>query len=232
MFRRSMLGIALAVVALLAFATPALAGGWAIVTLDSLPREVRAGQSLQIGFVVRQHGKTPTNQDLNGKPLKPVLTARKQNTTETGKADGTLVMVAARASVQAKGEETIRAEARQEGPVGHYVVDVTFPSDGAWAWQIEVPTYYIQNGSNSMEGNAAIFAPLTVLPAAAAPAQAPAPAAQPAASPAPEPSDTSFLGMSSATLRWAGIVVLLVAAGVALYTQRGAIGRRRVVRTQ
>jgi hypothetical protein len=228
MFRRFVLGFTLVVAALLAFATPALAGGWAVVTLDSLPKEVRASQSLQIGFVVRQHGKTPTNQDLNGKPLKPVLTARKQNTMETGKADGTLVMVAMRASVQAKGEETIRAEARQDGAVGHYVVDVTFPSEGAWAWQIEVPTYYIQNGSNGLDGNAAIFAPLTVLPAAAAPAQAPAPAAQPA-SPAPEPTERSFLGMSPATLRWAGVVVLLAAAGIVLYTQRGAIGRRRVV---
>ena len=237
MFRRSML-VTVAVAALLAFATPALAGGWATVTLDSLPKEVRAGQSLQLGFVVRQHGKTPTNQDLNGKPLKPVLTGHKQSGTATSQADGTLVMVAARASVQAKGEETIRAEARQEGAVGHYVVDVTFPSDGTWAWQIEVPTFYVQNGSNNMEGNAAIFEPLKVLPAATAPAQAPAPAPQPAApaaqpaAPATQPAETTFLGMSPAALRWAGAILLLVAAGVALYTQRGAIGRRRVARTQ
>ena len=52
---------------------------------------------------------------------------------------------------------------------------MTFPSDGSWAWQIALPTYYVQNSPSGQ--NAAIFAPLTVLPAACAPA----PAAQPAA---------------------------------------------------
>jgi hypothetical protein len=93
-----------------------------------------------------------------------------------------------------------------------------------WAWQIEVPTYYIQNGSN-----AAIFAPLTVLPATTA--QAPNSAAQPAAAPE-QPATTTLLGLSPAVLRWAGVILLLVALGVALYTQRGAIGRRRAPRTQ
>jgi hypothetical protein len=107
MFRRSIIAFTMVVVAMLALAAPALAGGWAVVTLDSLPREVRAGQSFQLGFVVRQHGITPTNQDLDGKPLKPVLTARKQGAATSSRGSGTLVMIAARASVQAKGEETI-----------------------------------------------------------------------------------------------------------------------------
>jgi len=229
MFRRSIGAFMVVVIAMLALVAPALAGGWAVVTLDSLPREVRAGQSFQLGFVVRQHGKTPTNQDLDGKPLKPVLTARKQGTATSSRDGGTLVLIAAHASVQAKGEETIRVEARQEGAVGHYVADVVFPSDGVWAWQIEVPTYYIQNGSNGEGSNAATFAPLTVLPAMTA--QAPAAAAQPAAAPE-QPATTTWLGLSPAVLRWGGIILLLVALGVALYTQRGAIGRRRAPRTQ
>jgi hypothetical protein len=224
MFRRSIGVFTVVVIAMLAFAAPALAGGWAVVTLDSLPREVRAGQSFQLGFVVRQHGKTPTNQDLDGKPLKPVLTARKQGTAASSRDSGTLVLVAAHASIQAKGEETIRVEARQEGAVGHYVADVVFPSDGVWAWQIEVPTYYIQNGSN-----AAIFAPLAVLPATTA--QAPNSAGQPAAA-SEQPVTTALLGFSPAVLRWAGVILLLVALGLALYTRRGAIGRRRVPRPQ
>ena len=40
-------------------ATPALAGGWAVITLDELPGEIVAGQPLEIGFTVRQHGVTP-----------------------------------------------------------------------------------------------------------------------------------------------------------------------------
>src|SRR5262245_54546848 len=108
MARRSIFAFVLVILALLALAAPALAGGWAVLTLDALPREVRAGQSFQVGFMVRQHGKTPTNNDLNGNPLKPMLTATKQGAAA----------------------ETIRAEAHQQGSTGHYVVDLTFPSDG------------------------------------------------------------------------------------------------------
>jgi len=39
--------------------SPALAGGWAVITLDELPGEVVAGRPLEIGFMVRQHGVTP-----------------------------------------------------------------------------------------------------------------------------------------------------------------------------
>ena len=112
-------GIAFTVFAIaLALATPALAGGWAVVTLDTLPREVRAGQALQIGFMVRQHGKTPTNLDLNGEALAPVLTAQKQ---DAGAAKG------------GAGADTLRVAARQEGAVGHYVAVVSFPADGVWS---------------------------------------------------------------------------------------------------
>jgi hypothetical protein len=187
MARRSTVALAVVVLALLALAAPALAGGWAVVTLDALPREVRAGQSLQIGFMVRQHGKTPTNQDLNGKPLAPVLTAAKQGAPA----------------------ETIRAEARQQGPAGHFVVDLTFPSAGTWAWQIALPTFYVQDSPSGT--NAAVLAPLTVLPPAAA-----APAAEP----------TAWLGLRPVALRWAGLAALLAALAVGMYAQRGALGRR------
>jgi hypothetical protein len=206
MARRSIFAFVLVVLAMLALASPALAGGWAVLTLDSLPREVRAGAGLQLGFMVRQHGKTPTNKDLDGNPLKPVLTAIKQGALATTKA---------------KGAETIRAEARQQGPTGHYVVDLTFPSDGTWAWQIALPTYYVQDSPSGQ--NAAIFAPLTVLPPAA---PAPAPALQPAAAPAPAPATTTWLGLSPAALRWAGLAALLAALAIGLYAQRGIVTRR------
>jgi hypothetical protein len=222
MFRRSIFVCTAVVVAMLALAAPALAGGWAVVTLDSLPRDVRAGQSYQIGFVVRQHGKTPTNSDLNGKPLKPVLTARKPAATSRGGSG--MLMIAGPASVVSKGEETIRVEARQEGAVGHYVADVTFPSDGVWEWQIEVPTYYVQNAPNGNEGSSAFFAPLTVQPAAAG--------ASAATAAATEPASSTLLGLSPATLRLGGAVLLLAALAIVLYSQRGLVGRRRPARSQ
>ena len=207
MARRSVFAFVLVVLAMLALAAPALAGGWAMVTLDSLPREVRAGESFQLGFMVLQHGKTPTNKDLDGNPLKPVLTAIKQGGAAT---------------TQAKGADSIRAEARQQGPTGHYVVDLTFPSDGTWAWQIALPTYYVQDSPSGQ--NAAIFAPLTVLPATA---PAPAPALQPAAASAPAPVATTWLGLSPAALRWAGMAALLVALAIGLFAQRGLVSRRQ-----
>lgn len=191
MARRSIFALVLVLLAMLALTVPALAGGWAVVTLDAVPREVRAGQSLQLGFIVRQHGKTPTNLDLNGNPLKPMVSAIKQGDPAA----------------------TIRAEARQAGATGHYVVDLTFPSDGVWAWQIALPTYYVQDSPSG--NNAAIFEPLTVLPAAL-----------PAPAPAPTPIATPWLGLSPAALRWAGVIALLLALVVGLYAQRGIVSRR------
>jgi hypothetical protein len=202
MVRRSIFAFVLVILAMLALTLPALAGGWAMVTLDSLPRELHAGESIQLGFTVLQHGKTPTNQDLNGNPLTPLLTAVKQGGTDT---------------TQAKGAETIRVEARQQGPTGHYVVDLTFPSDGSWDWQITLPTYYVQDSPSGQ--STAIFAPLTVLPPAV-----PAPAAAPA--PATAPPATTWLGLSPAALRWAGLAVLLAAVAIGLYSQRGIVSRR------
>ena len=193
MARRSIFVCATAIVAMLALVAPALAGGWAVATLDSLPREVRAGASFQLGFMVRRHGVTPTNKDLNGNPLRPVLTAIKQ-------------------AGAAKAGESIRAEARQHGPAGHYVVDVSFPSDGVWGWQIALPTYYVQDSPSG--GNAAILAPLTVLPAAFA------------AAPAAQPATATLLGLNPAALRWGGIAALVAALAIGLYGQRGALGRR------
>jgi hypothetical protein len=186
MFRRSIFALAVVVVAMLALAAPAFGGGWAVVTLDELPTEVRAGEQLHLGFMVRQHGQTPTND------VTPYLSATKEGAT---------------------GD--VRVTAKQEGVTGHFVVDVTFPSDGVWRWQI-VPAPF--------EGTK--FAPLTVLPAAAQAAKpAPAVVEQPAAQPAPAAPDT-ILGLSPAGLRWGGVALLIIAAGVALAAQRGMLGRR------
>jgi cytochrome c2 len=86
----------------------ALAGGWAMVTLDSLPVQPRAGEMLKLGFMVRQHGVTPVSE-----PLNPYLSAQNRDTGDL-----------------------LRVDAQQEGRVGHYVVEVVFPSAGTWDWKI------------------------------------------------------------------------------------------------
>lgn len=102
------LSLMLVTVTLLVLVTPVLAGGWVAVMLDALPSDVRAEQTLDVGFTVRQHAFRPVSD------AQPVVFARNE---ETG------------ASLQFKAE--------QEGPAGHYVVRVTFPNAGSWEWGVD-----------------------------------------------------------------------------------------------
>lgn len=172
MWRRTMLGFALAAAAALALATPALAGGWAVVTLDELPGDVRAGQSLSLGFTVRQHGQTLVDVHAWEGDM-PFLSATNLDT-----------------------RDQLHADARKEGPIGHYVVDVTFPSDGRWEWSITPGPF-----------EATRLGTLEVLPAAPVSTAPDAPAAQPRLSPI-------------AGLQILGGLLLVAAAGAALVSRR------------
>jgi cytochrome c2 len=90
------------------FTITALAGGWAVITLDELPGEVAANQPLEIGFMVRQHGVTP----LEGRS--PVITAQ-----------------------LAGSNKSVSVLAIEEGDVGHYAATLTLPQAGEWQWNIE-----------------------------------------------------------------------------------------------
>ena len=82
-----MIGIGLTV-ALLAVgvAVPAFAGGWAVVTLDSLPQGVAPGAAFTIGFTVRQHGVTP----LSNLDPAPQVTAKNAQTGEVVRSTATM----------------------------------------------------------------------------------------------------------------------------------------------
>jgi plastocyanin len=105
--RSALIGI-LAVVLLIALTGPALAGGFAVVHLDQEPGDVLVATPWRFGFMVLQHDVTP-NSDVT-----PIV----------------------RALHKATGEE-ITATGVQQGAVGHFVVDVTFPRAGEWKWSIE-----------------------------------------------------------------------------------------------
>ncbi len=167
------------------------AGGWATVTLDALPGEVHAGQALTIGFMVRQHGQTPINS-VGPQSLTPYLLA-----THT------------------ESKTAVRAEARQSGAVGHFVVEVTFPRSGAWTFKI-VPAPFPDPTAIGLSGAAAII-PLEVRPPlVSAPGTEVVQAAPASATPT-----TSRGGIWLAT---GGI--LGVALGLTLLVQRGATRRR------
>ena len=107
---RGMVGIGL-VAALLgvALASPALAGGWAVVTLDRLPQGVKAGEDVMIGFTVRQHGLSLVS-DLEPPP----------SIDATNQATG----------------ETVRSVAEADAGAGHYTARLVLPSGGEWTWGI------------------------------------------------------------------------------------------------
>ena len=110
MVSRSYISIGLALVLALVFVVPALAGGWAVITLDELPTGVIAGEPFSVGFTVLQHGRTP----LSG--LYPTVTAKLSST------------------------EDLFVHAESDGEPGHYVATLTFPKEGNWEWSIQAFT--------------------------------------------------------------------------------------------
>jgi hypothetical protein len=105
--RRARVAIAalVAVVATLGADASASAGGWAVTSLDEVPVAV-AGEPVDVGFTVLQHGVSPVDltEDVG---------------IEVTAADGTTSYFAATA----------------EGSIGHYVATVTFPADGEYTWR-------------------------------------------------------------------------------------------------
>jgi hypothetical protein len=83
----------------------AAAGGWAVSTLDELPAPA-PGETVTVGFTIRQHGVTPVNLDDVGVEV-----------------------------VGPSGDVEFFA-ATQEGAVGHYVADVVFGESGVHTWAI------------------------------------------------------------------------------------------------
>jgi hypothetical protein len=81
-----------------------VAGGWAQVTITDPPVDPPVGTGTTIGMQVMQHGVTPVSW--------PTLTV-----IATDKISG----------------GSFRTEAKPEGPEGHYVATLVFPSAGAWA---------------------------------------------------------------------------------------------------
>ncbi|CAG0944608.1 hypothetical protein ANRL1_01839 [Anaerolineae bacterium] len=106
--RKSIYAFAIAILLALFAVGLTSAGGWAVVTLDQLPTEVVAGKPITIGFMVRQHGRTPVNE------LVPRIAATRANSIES-----------------------FSVIASQRGVTGHYEATLTFQSAGTWDWKID-----------------------------------------------------------------------------------------------
>ncbi|MFZ0548889.1 MAG: hypothetical protein WAM60_25790 [Candidatus Promineifilaceae bacterium] len=181
---RKMFMVPLLVLLALLAAGPVFAGGWAVITLDQLPGELHAGETLHLGFMVRQHGKTPIHY-LGGpdSPIKPVVTGTNVET----------------------GEFVQFTAVRDESEVGHFYVDIVFPSEGEWNWTI---------APNPLAGKTNL-SPLTVLlPLKGLPAD-PGTTTTTAASVAPATGgpDLAMILRGAAVLLMAGGVLTVVLAG-------------------
>ncbi|MGH2492410.1 MAG: hypothetical protein ACRDF9_12970 [Candidatus Limnocylindria bacterium] len=91
---------------LAAFASPVLAGGWAVTTFDDLPGEFVSGKEYLLGYTIRQHGQTPIN------------------------VDKTEILAVANSG------RTLSFPGKSEGAVGHYIATVFFPASGTYTWQV------------------------------------------------------------------------------------------------
>jgi len=89
-----------------ATAATALAGGWAVTTVDSLPAQFEAGTTHTIDYTVLAHGKTPVD------------------------AGDSIVTFQ-----DADKNKPLTFEAINHGD-GTYTVEVTLPSEGSWEWEV------------------------------------------------------------------------------------------------
>ena len=88
-------------------AAPAMAGGWAVITLDQVPTDVRAGETYRVGYTALQHGITPVQSD--------------QTAIRARSADG----------------QTLSFTGKAEGAPGHYVAEIRLSQPGEWTWQAD-----------------------------------------------------------------------------------------------
>ncbi len=102
---RIVIGATLLLVAALACSVSA--GGWAVATLDTMPKFV-AGQETTVGFTLRQHGNTL----LAG--IRPSQITF--HNVESG--------------------QRLTFPAPDEGSQGHYAARVSLPQAGTWEWSI------------------------------------------------------------------------------------------------
>lgn len=97
------------------FASPAVAGGWAVTTFDDLPGQFVSGQEFKLGYTIRQHGVTAINVD---------------------KTEVLAVAVSGR---------TLSFPGKSQGDVGHYVASLYFPAGGTYTWQVTQTPFAAQD---------------------------------------------------------------------------------------
>jgi hypothetical protein len=110
MSTRILRAAAAATLVLIVGATAVAAGGWAtVVADDAQPPEPRAGEDVEYGFTVLQHGVTPADFE------DPTL---RLTNTLTG--------------------DSFDVHAEASGAPGHFVARFSFPSGGSWSYGVQL----------------------------------------------------------------------------------------------
>jgi len=169
--RRRSLAIPIALLGSLTLAAGVVAGGWATVAVTEASVDPPAGAATTVELEVLQHGQTAVSW--------PKLTVVATNDS-TG--------------------ETFSTQASAQGPTGHYVATLTFPTEGGW-------TLSFASADLIMEGTAGMQVAAAVAPVAAP------------AAPAAAAFDPLALGLGA-------VVVFAVVAGAAIAIRGRHAGRR------
>ncbi len=98
---------AAALALLLTMAAPVLAGGWAEIVADPGTEPPVAGEPIELGFTVLQHGRTPAPWETPTVHLRNVGTGA-----------------------------TLDVVATNDRSDGHFVATVSLPDAGYWTWQV------------------------------------------------------------------------------------------------
>jgi hypothetical protein len=118
----------------LILATSALAGGWAQAVMDTPPDDPGGpNQPVTIGFTLLQHGVAPVDW-------------------------GTATVVLTNSATG----QSVSTDARPQGPVGHWVAEISVPAEGTWSYEVR----------HDLEVDMTGFDPIVVGSAAAQPASA------------------------------------------------------------
>lgn len=118
MRRRLIAGSFALLLALVSGSGLALAGGWAVTSVEGVPGEIEAGKTYTLTYTVRQHGEKPVDVD------NTFISAR----TTTG--------------------ETATFQGRPTGQIGVYTAEVTFPTAAEWSWEVEQGWFGTQSLGN------------------------------------------------------------------------------------
>jgi hypothetical protein len=117
MSTRILRAAAAATLVLVIGATAVSAGGWAtIVADDAQPPEPRAGDDVEYGFTVLQHGVTPADFEDPTLHLTNTLTG-----------------------------ESFDVPAEPSGAAGHFVARFSFPSGGSWSYGVQLRDLLVES---------------------------------------------------------------------------------------